>query len=86
MQNPALRIATGCTRDTYTQHLHDKTKVLPIDSHLKLHATQLKQLIQIHIHTQLKQIFRHTQIHPETQKLQSFISMSTLTSSSQKQT
>ena len=32
------------------EHLHDKTKVLPIDTHLKLHATQLKQLTQIQTH------------------------------------
>ena len=42
---------TGCTRDTNTQHLHDETKVLRIDTHLKLHATQLKQLTQISIHS-----------------------------------
>ena len=29
-----------------TQHLHDKTKVLPMDTHLKLHAAQLRQLTQ----------------------------------------
>ena len=33
-----------------TQHLHDKTKVLPMDTHLKLHATQLKQLTQTKTH------------------------------------
>ena len=43
IQNKALRIATGCTRDTNTQHLHDKTKVFPIDIHLK-------QLTEIQIH------------------------------------
>ena len=32
------------------EHLHDETKVLPIDTHLKLHATQLKQLTQIQTH------------------------------------
>ena len=38
-------------QDTNTQHLHDKTKVLlPIDIHLKLHATQLKQLTQTLTH------------------------------------
>ena len=41
IQNTALRIATGCTQDTNTQHLHDKTKLLPIDTHLKLHTTYL---------------------------------------------
>ena len=50
IQNTALQIATGCTRDTNTQHLHDETKVLPIDAHLKLHATQLKQLTKIQTH------------------------------------
>ena len=42
IQNNALRIATGCTKDTNTQHLHDETEVLPLKEHLKLHASQLK--------------------------------------------
>ena len=50
IQNTALQIATGCTQDTTTQHLHNKTKVLPMDIHLKLHATQLKQLTQTQTH------------------------------------
>ena len=29
IQNTALRIATGCTSDTNTQHLHQETKILP---------------------------------------------------------
>ena len=33
-------------QDTNTQHLHNKTKVLPMDTHLKLYAAQLKQLTQ----------------------------------------
>ena len=45
-----LQIAIGCTQDTNTQHLHDETKVLPMDTHLKLHATQLKQLTQTQTH------------------------------------
>ena len=51
IHNTALRIATGCTRDTNTQHLYDETKVLLMDTYLKLPVTQLKQLT-------------HTQIHP----------------------
>ena len=39
-----------------TQHLHDKTNVFLIGTHLKLHAIQLKQLTQT----------MHIQIHPET--------------------
>ena len=50
IKNIALRIAIGCTRDTNTQHLHNKTKILPIDTHLKLHVTQLKQLTQTQTH------------------------------------
>ena len=45
-----MQITTGCTRDTNAQHLHDKTKVLPMDTHLKLQATQLKQLTQTQTH------------------------------------
>ena len=29
-QNSALRLATGCTKDTNIQHLHEETKVLPL--------------------------------------------------------
>jgi hypothetical protein len=43
IQNKALRTATGCTRDTVEQHLHDESSVLPIQQHLKLHASQLNQ-------------------------------------------
>ena len=41
-----MQIVTGCNQDTNTQHLHDKTKVIPMDIHFKLHITQLKQLTQ----------------------------------------
>jgi hypothetical protein len=49
-QNAALRIATGCTADTNIQHLHTKTKTLPLSYHLKLHASQLrhKSLLPAH--------------------------------------
>ena len=50
IQNTALQTTTGCIQDTNIQHLHVKTKVLPIDTHLKLHATQLKQPIEIKTH------------------------------------
>ena len=50
IQNTVLEISIGCTRDTNTQHLHDETKVLPMDTHLKLHATQLKQMTQTQSH------------------------------------
>ena len=50
IQNTTLRITTGCTRDTNTQHLLDKTKVLLMDAHLKFYAIQLKQLTQIQTH------------------------------------
>ena len=49
-ENTDLRIVTGCTRDTNTQHLHDKTKVLSMDTHLKLNAMQIKQLTQTQTH------------------------------------
>ena len=50
IQNTALRISTDCTRDINTQHINDETKVFPMDTHLKLHATQLKQLTQTQTH------------------------------------
>ena len=43
IQNAALRTTTGCTLDTNTQHLHSETKNLPLQNHLKLHASQLTQ-------------------------------------------
>ena len=45
----ALRIATGCTSDTNIQHLHNETNILPLNTHLKLHSSQLRQKGQ-HIH------------------------------------
>ena len=44
IQNTALFIATGCKRDTNIQGLQDKISVLPTGTHLKLHATHLKQM------------------------------------------
>ena len=43
IQNSALRITTGCTRDTNSQHLHAETKTLPIQNHLKLHASLFRE-------------------------------------------
>ena len=43
IQNSALRTTTGCTLDKNTHHLHTETKILPIDMHMKLHGSQLKQ-------------------------------------------
>ena len=42
-QNQGLRIATGCTSDTNINHIHDETKILPIEKHLRLHSSQLRQ-------------------------------------------
>ena len=50
IQNSALHIDTRCTQDTNTQDLHDKTKILPMDTNLKFHATQLKQFTQAQTH------------------------------------
>ena len=43
IQNMALRIATGCTSDTNIQHLHNETNILPLNAHLNLHSSQLRQ-------------------------------------------
>ena len=43
MQNTALIACTGCTHDTNIQHMHDETKILPIQKHLQLHASQVRQ-------------------------------------------
>ena len=42
-ENQGLRIATGCTSDTNINHIHDETKILPIEKHLRLHSSQLRQ-------------------------------------------
>ena len=56
MHNAALRTATGCTQDTYIQHLHDETLTLLIHEHLQPHTSQYKQKTQhpsppLHKHT-----------------------------------
>ena len=43
IQNSAFRTITGCTLDANTHHLHTETKILPIDIHMKLHGSQLRQ-------------------------------------------
>ena len=50
LQNTALRIATGCTADTDISHLHQETLVLPLETHLKLHASQLKEKTKLPFH------------------------------------
>ena len=51
IQNSALRTITGCTLDTNPHHLHTETKILPIDIHMKLHGSQLRQQAQDPEHT-----------------------------------
>ena len=50
IQNTALYIAIGCTGDTNIQHLHNEISALPMDTHFKLHAIQLKQLTRTQTH------------------------------------
>ena len=50
-QNTAIRTATGCTTDTNTHHIHDKTHTLPIKEHLQLHASQIRQKSQHPTHS-----------------------------------
>ena len=54
--NTALRIASGCTTDTNTQHLHDETHILPIKEHLQLHYITTQQTTPRH----KKQTFTQT--------------------------
>ena len=51
IQNSALRTITRCTLDTNVHHLHTETKILPIDTHMKLHGSQLRQQAQDPEHT-----------------------------------
>src|SRR2546425_7253579 len=46
-QNNALRVITGCTSDTNTQHLHQETKMLPITSNF-MHLNSNKSLLPTH--------------------------------------
>ena len=43
MQFTALRASTGCTHDMNIQNLHDETNILPMQKHLQLHASQVRQ-------------------------------------------
>ena len=63
-----------------TQYLHDEIKVLPMNTHLKLHATQLKKLTQKQTHS-LYDLNAYLN-PPRNMKHTSFITMSTQTSSS----
>ena len=49
-ENQGFRIATGCTSDTNINHIHDETKILPIEKHLRLHSSQLRQKASIPDH------------------------------------
>ena len=46
MQNVALRTTTGCTQDTYVQHMLEETFIPPIREYMQLHASQFKQKTQ----------------------------------------
>jgi len=41
IQNVGLRVATGTTADTNTQHLYVETQVIPILNYLNLHTSNL---------------------------------------------
>ena len=58
IDNTAMRIITGCTRDTTISHLHNETQMLPIKQHFRLHASLLRQ----------KSVLPHHPIHSLTQK------------------
>ena len=64
MQNAALRACTGCTHDTNIQHLHDETNILPIQKHLQLHASQIRQKAQYPSHP----LYKYT-THNNSQRL-----------------
>ena len=67
IQNMALRIATGCTSDTNIQHLHNETNILPLNAHLKLHSSQLRQKSQHPTHPLHKfTVFTENERHKKT--------------------
>lgn len=49
-QNNALRIATGCTRMTQVEHLHDETNILPVKEHCQLLSKQFLLRTQLENH------------------------------------
>ena len=60
MQNAALRACTVCTHDTNIQHLHDETNILPIQKHLKLHASQVRQKAKYPSHNTTQRLMNPT--------------------------
>ena len=66
MQNAALTLrgCTGITHDTNIQYLHDETNILPIQKHLQLHTSQVRQKTQYPSHP----LHRYT-IHNTSQRL-----------------
>ena len=60
MQNSALRACTGCTHDTNIKHLHDETNILPIQKHLQLRASQVRQKAQYPSHPLHRYITHNT--------------------------
>ena len=56
--------STGCTHDTNIQHLHDETNILPIQKHLQLHASQIRQKAQYPSHP----LYKYT-THKNSQRL-----------------
>ena len=81
IQNMALRIATGCTSDTNIQHLHNETNILPLNAHLKLHSSQLRQKSQHPTHPLHKfTVLTENERHKKKQSLTTTtITQSTLT-------
>ena len=81
IQNMALIIATGCTSDTNIQHLHNETNILPLNAHLKLHSSQLRQKSQHPTHPLHKfTVLTENERHKKKQSLTTTtITQSTLT-------
>ena len=50
LQNRSLRIITGCTETTPIYHLHNETKILTVQQHLKMIGTQFFSLTLIPNH------------------------------------
>ena len=43
VQNAALRCSTGHTKDTNNNHYHQETKVLPVETHIKMLTSQYRE-------------------------------------------
>jgi hypothetical protein len=80
VQNAALRVSTGQTKDTNIQYLHDETLVLPLKTHTRLLASQLREKATVSTHP----LHNQTNWEPRPRKMKDTIFNSDYTTNIQK--